>query len=314
MTGTGAAAEPTTPSQGGKVFVGNLAFKTRSPGLKEAFEKIGPVQHVRVVTQGRRSLGYGFVLFQNPEDAQKAVTEFHRSSLDGREINVEVSTSPNTTPASPAASSNGAPAAQGGAASSPKKTFKRKRTFKKKPAEGGDATPTGDAKPAQDSNAEKPKQNRKRKIKPREPKEPREPRQPRENSEPAQPREPKQPREPRAPRAPRAPREPKQPRENSETSSTVVYVSNLPFSLTDDALKAEFADLGAVSANIIRRKRNDQSKGFGFVEFGTEAQQTAAIEAKHKSKVQDREISVRKAYIRPEPTATSDAAPAPKSE
>jgi RNA recognition motif-containing protein len=85
--------------------------------------------------------------------------------------------------------------------------------------------------------------------------------------------------------------------------------------LTDEALKAEFADLGAVSANIIRRKRNDQSKGFGFVEFATEAQQTVAIDAKHKSKIQDREISVRKAYVRPEPTApAADAAPAPKSD
>jgi len=303
-SGTGAAAEPTTPSQGGKVFVGNLAFKTRNSGLKEAFEKIGPVQQVRVVTQGRRSLGYGFVVFTNPEDAQKAVEQFHRSSLDGREINVEVSTSPNTTPAPAANNSND------GAAARPK-TVKRKRTFKKKSpdATGGSpraaSAPTGDkpaATPEGGDNA-KPKKPRKKRtpVKPREPREPKEPREPREPREPST--QPK--RQPRAPRAPR---------ENTDTSSTVVYVSNLPFSLTDEALKADFADLGAVSANIIRRKRNNQSKGFGFVEFGTEAQQTAAIDAKHKSKIQDREISVRKAYVRPPIESAAPAAAPTKTE
>ena len=50
-----------------------------------------------------------------------------------------------------------------------------------------------------------------------------------------------------------------------------LYVGNLSFKVTDDDLKANFAEAGEVaSASIIKDKFTGQSKGFGFVEMKTE--------------------------------------------
>lgn len=73
-----------------KVFVGNLSFKTKDNGLSTAFEKAGKVISATIVTRGRRSLGYGFVEFENEEGANKAVQLLNKKPLDEREINVEL--------------------------------------------------------------------------------------------------------------------------------------------------------------------------------------------------------------------------------
>lgn len=80
---------------------------------------------------------------------------------------------------------------------------------------------------------------------------------------------------------------------SDELSETTVYVSNLPFDLSDAALSEIFSSKGTkpVSAHIAR-KRDQRSKGFGFVQFASNADQKAAL-ALDGSNLQDRPISVK---------------------
>ena len=57
-----------------------------------------------------------------------------------------------------------------------------------------------------------------------------------------------------------------------------LYVGNLPYNTRDDGLKDLFAQTGTVaSAQVIRDKNTDRSKGFGFVDMDDEGGK-AAIE------------------------------------
>jgi len=89
-TATPAAPASTAPPAI-KVFVGNLAFKTRDGELQTAFAQVGAVVRAKVIRDpNRRSLGYGFVEMQNLEDAKKAVEAMNKKEIDGRQINVEL--------------------------------------------------------------------------------------------------------------------------------------------------------------------------------------------------------------------------------
>ena len=57
-----------------------------------------------------------------------------------------------------------------------------------------------------------------------------------------------------------------------------LYVGGLPYSTTNDELKAHFEAAGAVtSATIIMDKMTGRSKGFGFVELENDADADSAI-------------------------------------
>ena len=57
-----------------------------------------------------------------------------------------------------------------------------------------------------------------------------------------------------------------------------LYVGNLPFSATEEALEAKFSEHGKVeSVKLITDRDTGQSKGFGFVEMGSEAEAKKAI-------------------------------------
>ncbi len=57
-----------------------------------------------------------------------------------------------------------------------------------------------------------------------------------------------------------------------------LYVGNLPFSATDEALADAFAKCGTVeSARIITDRESGRSKGFGFVEMSTDEEAQNAI-------------------------------------
>lgn len=60
--------------------------------------------------------------------------------------------------------------------------------------------------------------------------------------------------------------------------SAKLYVGGLPYSVTDDSLKQSFSQAGTVvSASVIMDKFTNRSKGFGFVEMGSEEEAKAAI-------------------------------------
>ena len=75
---------------GNKLYVGGLSWNTDNEGLRQAFERFGDVEDVRVVTDREtgRSRGFGFVTFSSNEAAQAAISEMDGTALDGRNIKV----------------------------------------------------------------------------------------------------------------------------------------------------------------------------------------------------------------------------------
>ena len=73
-----------------KIFVGSLSWGTDDDGLRQAFERFGEIEYVRVITDREtgRSRGFGFVTFTNREDALVAISEMDNTELDGRTIRV----------------------------------------------------------------------------------------------------------------------------------------------------------------------------------------------------------------------------------
>ncbi|KAG9350618.1 hypothetical protein JZ751_024507 [Albula glossodonta] len=63
-------------SDEGKLFVGGLSFDTNEESLEEAFSKYGSITKVDVIRdrETNKSRGFGFVTFENPEDAKDAMT------------------------------------------------------------------------------------------------------------------------------------------------------------------------------------------------------------------------------------------------
>jgi len=57
-----------------------------------------------------------------------------------------------------------------------------------------------------------------------------------------------------------------------------LYVGNLPYSFRDEDLQQTFAPHGTVtSAKVMMERDTGRSKGFGFVEMGSDAEAQAAI-------------------------------------
>ncbi|GAB2809616.1 hypothetical protein GCM10027276_07950 [Comamonas piscis] len=58
-----------------------------------------------------------------------------------------------------------------------------------------------------------------------------------------------------------------------------LYVGNLPYSFRDSDLESTFSQFGSVSsAKVMMERDTGRSKGFGFVEMGSDAEAQAAIE------------------------------------
>ena len=70
-----------------------------------------------------------------------------------------------------------------------------------------------------------------------------------------------------------------------------IYVGNIPWSVTDDQLEELFAQFGTVtSAKIIVDKFSKRSRGFGFVEMSSGAEE--AIAALNDAEVEGRKLVV----------------------
>lgn len=74
-----------------KLFVGNLSFSITQDQLKEIFEVYGKVTSVNIVIDkfSGRSKGFGFVEFENDEDAVKAIEALDNSEQAGRNMAVK---------------------------------------------------------------------------------------------------------------------------------------------------------------------------------------------------------------------------------
>ncbi|XP_044311892.1 cold-inducible RNA-binding protein isoform X1 [Varanus komodoensis] len=78
-------------SDEGKLFVGGLSFDTNEQSLEQVFSKYGQIAEVVVVKdrETQRSRGFGFVTFENIDDAKDAMMAMNGKSVDGRQIRVD---------------------------------------------------------------------------------------------------------------------------------------------------------------------------------------------------------------------------------
>jgi len=240
-----------------KVFVGNLAFSTKEPELAAAFGASGKVIGANIITRGPRSLGYGFVEMDSEEDAKKAVELMNKKELNGRQINVEIAKPQEET--APKAN-----AQQGENGSSEEKQGARRRRTGPRRRQGA-APESASEEGGQQGEAQAEGEGARRRT-----------------------------RRPRAPRtgAKRVSEEGSS--ANREESKTTLFVANLPFGLDDEGFGKVVGELGikAKTAHVVK-KRNGRSKGYGFVDFDTEADQRKALDGLNKKSVEGRELSVK---------------------
>ena len=75
-----------------------------------------------------------------------------------------------------------------------------------------------------------------------------------------------------------------------------LYIGNLAFSVTEDALSERLSEFGQVeSVKIITDRDSGQSKGFGFVEMGTDSEAQSAIDALNGTEFAGRALKVNEA-------------------
>ncbi|KAJ1724500.1 hypothetical protein LPJ53_001270 [Coemansia erecta] len=245
---------PTAATEVPKIFVGNLSFKTTDGQLKDFFSDVGEVTEARIVTRGPRSMGYGFVSYGDIDTVNKAVAAKNQAELDGRPLNVEVARVPTKEEAAERAA----------------KPARRRQPRRKAAAADGEAKTDSDvveaAQPAvasensgEDSKATKSgagRRNNGRRTR----------RFPKKEKTPAD-----------GSAAPAPAPASAAPKADATPSETVTFIGNLPFSTTDEELSKLFAEFSITSAHVVIAKKNQRPKGFGFVTFANNEEQTRAI-------------------------------------
>src|SRR3954451_18802874 len=80
-----------------------------------------------------------------------------------------------------------------------------------------------------------------------------------------------------------------------------LYVGNLPYSVRDGDLEQAFGQFGAVtSAKVMMDRDTGRSKGFGFVEMGSDAEAQSAINGMNGQALDGRALVVNEARPREE--------------
>ena len=75
-----------------RLFVGNLSYQTMENDLQDYFSQAGVVTSVNLMLDKvtGKSRGFAFVEFATPEEANKAVEQFHNKEFQGRALTVNV--------------------------------------------------------------------------------------------------------------------------------------------------------------------------------------------------------------------------------
>ncbi len=75
-----------------------------------------------------------------------------------------------------------------------------------------------------------------------------------------------------------------------------LYVGNLPYTVRDEDLQQAFSAYGSVnSAKVMMERDTGRSKGFGFVEMGSDAEAQAAISGMNGQSLGGRSVTVNEA-------------------
>ena len=75
-----------------RLFVGNLSYQTIESDLQEYFSQAGVVTSVNLMFDKvtGKSRGFAFIEFATPEEAAKAVEQFHNKEFQGRPLTVNI--------------------------------------------------------------------------------------------------------------------------------------------------------------------------------------------------------------------------------
>lgn len=75
-----------------RLFVGNLSYQTMENDLQDYFSAAGVVTSVNLMLDKMtgKSRGFAFIEFATPEEATKAVEQFHGKEFQGRTLTVNV--------------------------------------------------------------------------------------------------------------------------------------------------------------------------------------------------------------------------------
>ena len=78
--------------------------------------------------------------------------------------------------------------------------------------------------------------------------------------------------------------------------SRKLYIGNLPYSATEQTILSKFSACGTVeSVKLITDRDTGRSKGFGFIEMGSESEARAAIETLNNTDFDGRPLRVNEA-------------------
>src|SRR5256714_8411232 len=81
--------------------------------------------------------------------------------------------------------------------------------------------------------------------------------------------------------------------------ATKLFVGNLPFTVTENDLQDHFAQAGTVvGVNIMQDRSTGRSRGFAFIEMGSQEDATKAISMLHQKDFQGRALTVNEARPR----------------
>jgi RNA recognition motif-containing protein len=85
-----------------------------------------------------------------------------------------------------------------------------------------------------------------------------------------------------------------------------LYVGNLPYTVRDEDLQQAFGEFGAItSAKVMMERDTGRSKGFGFVEMGSDAEAQSAIQGMNGQSLGGRSLVVNEARpMEPRPPRT----------
>jgi RNA recognition motif-containing protein len=82
-------------------------------------------------------------------------------------------------------------------------------------------------------------------------------------------------------------------KDETTMSENKLYVGNLSFKTTDDQLAQLFASFGTVGrASVVTDRETGRSRGFGFVEMGSDTEAKAAIAGLDGKNVEGRTLQV----------------------
>ncbi|KAF3939980.1 hypothetical protein ABW19_dt0200578 [Dactylella cylindrospora] len=280
-------------AEGRRLYIGNLAYTTTEDNLKDFF-KAYKVESVSIPVNPRttRAVGYAFVDVATKEEADKAIGELSGKEILERKVSVQVARKPGTGPAANGGSptderprrgprgSRGGRGGRGGRFGRGENQRRSEPRAAEAPAAAA-ATTAATAAPAPAAPA---------------------------TTEPAK----TESKSPDGDRAGFKQRRKRGPPENGVASTTKVMVANLPYEMSEAALKELFADFEPESAKIALRPiprfmvrklqaRGEPRKGrgFGFVTLPNEEAQKKAVAEMNGKVVEGREIAVKVAIDNP---------------